>query len=56
MACDIIIFGAQVSEHMVHPSIDLGSDLVQRFPLELLSLEELLMLGVFKAPKTNAVV
>ena len=30
---------------MVHPSIDLSGDLVQRFPLELLSLEELLQHG-----------
>ncbi|KAL0646754.1 hypothetical protein Bca4012_045045 [Brassica carinata] len=45
MACDIIVLGAQISEHMVHSGIDLGRDLVQSFPLELLSLEELLQHG-----------
>ena len=42
MAREIIVLGAQISEHMVHSGIDLGSNLVQSFPLELLSLEQLL--------------
>ena len=41
MARDIIIFGTQVIEHVIHSGIDVVCDLIQCFSLNLLSLEQL---------------
>ena len=42
VASDIVIFGAQVIENVVHSGVDMCGDLVQRFSLNLLTLEHLL--------------
>ena len=42
MASYIVVFGTQVIEHVIHSGVDVCGDLIQRFPLDLLTLEQLL--------------
>ena len=42
VACYNIVFGIQFGEHVVHPSVYLGCNLVQCFSLNMLPLQKLL--------------